>query len=315
MADDFSSLFAPPDKQAALLAALRRQRAAGNLGMLTGDPVLGNFGASQVRQAEIGDALQGREMQMAEANRLNEERTRAYMESVRAATEAQAGRGQRDDERLALEREREARKAAEAKAKASALPRTRAAGAPKGKTLPTTTIEGLAELPTAEAQVDALVETFNRLNMGGAGAKMGSAATDMLGLQSTDSAEYNAAAKLAMQAAGKILEGGKLAAGDEVKYKAMLPRAGDPTNVVKQKADGMKAFLRDLATRRARGLKASGYNVPDELIPGAGAAAGASGGGAPVRMRFPDGTEADVPPEKVDLAKRKGGVPAGKAGK
>jgi hypothetical protein len=114
MADDFASLFAPPDKQAALLAALRRQRAAGNMGLLTGDQVLGGFGASQVRQADSGEAMQMRDVQAAESQRIAEERTRAHLESVRAAAEAQTGRGQRDDERLALEREREARKAAEA---------------------------------------------------------------------------------------------------------------------------------------------------------------------------------------------------------
>jgi len=72
---------------------------------------------------------------------------------------------------------------------------------------------------------------------------------------------------LAMQAAGKIMEGGKLAAGDEMKYRQMLPRPGDSDDVVRQKVAGMKDFLRALAQARAKGLQESGYNVPPSLFP------------------------------------------------
>lgn len=173
----------------------------------------------------------------------------------------------------------------------------------EGKMMPATTVEGLAELPVAESQVDRLVSEFKRLKMGGASGRAGSAATDALGLGFTDSAEYNAAAKLAMQAAGKILEGGKLAAGDEVKYKAMLPRAGDSDAVVADKAQAMKGFLRDLAHSRAAGLKASGYRVPDQFM---GAAPTVAPSGSVVHMRNDAGLEIDVAPEKVEARKKMG---------
>ena len=97
--------------------------------------------------------------------------------------------------------------------------------------------------------------------------KAAGAVTDALNLQGTDAAEYRAAAQLAQQAAGKIVEGGKLAAGDELKYRKMMPQPGDSPEVVKQKAEGMKSFLRDLASRRARAFKESGYNVAPSLMP------------------------------------------------
>ena len=140
-------------------------------------------------------------------------------------------------------------------------------GAADGKMLPPTTVEGLADLPVAEQQVDELADEFHRLGMGGISGRVSGAATDILGLRFTDSAEYNAAAKRAMQAAGKILEGGKLAAGDEAKYASMLPRPGDSEEVVTQKVQGMKTFLRSLAAQRAKGLKESGYKVAPSLVP------------------------------------------------
>jgi hypothetical protein len=151
------------------------------------------------------------------------------------------------------------------------VPRTPKAPKPAGdgKTLPASEVSSLSELPVAEDQVNKLVDTFGRLNMGGMSGRASGAVTDIMGLRFTDAAEYNAAAKLAMQAAGKIMEGGKLAAGDEAKYAAMLPRPGDSQAIVEQKATGLKAFLRDLATRRAQAFKESGYNVAPSLMPGA----------------------------------------------
>ena len=127
------------------------------------------------------------------------------------------------------------------------------------------TISELAALPSEEAEVDKLADTFKRLDMGGLSGRAGSAVTGMLGLQGTDSAEYNAAALLAMQAAGKIMEGGKLAAGDEAKYRALLPRAGDAESVVQQKVQGLKSFLRELNAKRAGALKEAGYDVPKSV--------------------------------------------------
>lgn len=153
----------------------------------------------------------------------------------------------------------------------------------EGKTLPVSEVGELSSLPVAEQQVDRLAEEFKRLEMGGMGGRVGGALTDVTGARWTDSAEYQAAAKLAMQAAGKIMEGGKLAAGDEAKYAAMLPRAGDSEAVVQQKVAGMKDFLRSLASARAKGLQEAGYNVPPSLFPAAKAPAAPASGRTVVR--------------------------------
>lgn len=137
----------------------------------------------------------------------------------------------------------------------------------RGRDLPASSLSELSELPVAEAQVDAAAEAFSRLGMGGSSGRAAGAVTDALDLKGTDAAEYNAAVTLAMQAAGKIIEGGKLAAGDEAKYRRMMPAPGNSPAVVKQKTEGMKVFLRDLARRRGKAFKDGGFNVPDSLIP------------------------------------------------
>lgn len=129
------------------------------------------------------------------------------------------------------------------------------------------TVKGLTALPVAENEVDRVFNDFKRLNMGGFAGKAGAAATNLLGLQNTDAAEFDASALQAMQAAGKILEEGKLQGADEVKYKKMLPRPGDSDEVLNAKTKNLKAYLRELAGRQAQGLKAAGYNVPANIDP------------------------------------------------
>jgi hypothetical protein len=132
----------------------------------------------------------------------------------------------------------------------------------EGAKLPATSIEGLADLPIALEQVDQLKRKFESLKMGSTWAKAGSIATGLLGLQGTDAADFNASAILSMQSVGKILEGGKLAAGDETKYKQMLLRAGDSKSVVETKTRGMKDLLTRVVMERAQAFKQAGYRVP-----------------------------------------------------
>lgn len=197
--------------------------------------------------------------------------------------------------------------------------RLRASGATTkepGRPLPASEVSSLSELPVAEAQVDALEREFKRLNMGGMSGRASGTATDILGLRFTDAAEYNAAAKLAMQAAGKIMEGGKLAAGDEAKYAAMLPRPGDSDAVVRQKVDGLKSFLRELAGRRAKAFSEAGYAVPASLMYSDGAGAQGnrpagvgptpSAGGSDIPMVGPNGEDVMVEPGKVEMFRKRG---------
>lgn len=229
------------------------------------------------------------------------------VEAARVAAELKKEEGKRDDRKLGqgdrhLSVEEKNAETARLKAEAEA------AKVAKGHQLPASVIEGLAEMPTALGEIDRLKQAFDRLQMGSTTAKASSALTGALGLQGTDAAEYNAAAKRAMQGVGKILEGGKLAAGDEAKYSAMLPRAGDPPAVVEQKVQGMKNFLRQLVADRMKGLRAGGYDVPEGMIDGGPPSIPAKAQGDQVEIVMSDGRPSRVSKRSAELL-----IKAGKA--
>lgn len=147
-------------------------------------------------------------------------------------------------------------------ARAAAL-KAKAAKAGGGRPLPTTALGELADFDVADREIDNLNKTFDKLKMGTGGAKASAKATDILGLQGTDAAEYNAAARRTMQIVGKILEGGKLAEGDERKYSKMLPQAGDSAAVRAQKVEGLRAALKAQKAAKLKEYGAGGYKTPE----------------------------------------------------
>lgn len=126
-----------------------------------------------------------------------------------------------------------------------------------------TTLEGLSDAEVAIGELDKLGARFKELGMSGPVARASGVVTEALGLSGTDAAEYQAAALRAMQGVGKIMEGGKLAAGDETKYRRMLPIAGDKQELAEQKTKEAAAFLRSLKDQRIKVLRAAHYDVPD----------------------------------------------------
>jgi hypothetical protein len=64
-----------------------------------------------------------------------------------------------------------------------------------------------------------------------------------------------------MQSVGKVLEGGKLAAGDEKKYERMLPQPGDSEEIAAQKIAGMKKMLTETTAARVETFGKTGYDV------------------------------------------------------
>lgn len=261
------------ERNAALVAALRRQKAAGGLGLLTGDRVLSNFGAAQLQGAQAGEALQERR-----ADRAGDARARvlqlALSERDKAATRAhQKAVDEATAKERAIDNDRAERGLA-ATAENNRLMRVLAFGkdaraeakAAKGKDLPPTTVEGLADLPVAQEALDRLGDSFTSLEMGSTQARASNMLPTAVGRAlGTDVSKFQSEALLAMQGVGKIMEGGKLAAGDEVKYRAMLPQAGDDEALAKQKLSNAKAFLQSLVDRRLSALKSAGYNVPDGM--------------------------------------------------
>lgn len=134
-----------------------------------------------------------------------------------------------------------------------------------GKIVPTGELGGIADTDVAVKQVADLAKKFKELGMGTPTAKASAFFTELLGLQFTDAAEFNAERERVQQGVGKILEGGKLAAGDETKYRRMLVKPGDSDEVVAIKTAGMMEFLEDLKAGRIKVLRAGGYRVPESL--------------------------------------------------
>lgn len=131
-----------------------------------------------------------------------------------------------------------------------------------GKELPPSQVNELADYETAEKQVDDIFAKAEKENISGFGAKLNQAATQAFGLQGTDAARFEGASAPARQGVGTILEGGKLAAGDEAKYKNMLPRYGDSPEVLAEKKAALKAYLQTRKAERIKALGSAGYKVP-----------------------------------------------------
>jgi hypothetical protein len=177
-----------------------------------------------------------------------------------------------------------------------------------GKTLPVNALNDLADVDVANQQLDELGNSFAEHEQGGALGKLKAKMTEALGLQGTEAANYDADVRRVNQAVGKILEGGKLAAGDEVKYRAMQPRPGDSPEVVKTKIQGLHDFLNGLKAGRVKLYKAGGYAVPetvDHVAPPKTLDETAQP--SPVKMVSPDGKQTGfVLPNKVAAAQKKG---------
>lgn len=265
------------------------------------------------QRAQQRDAdMAGRRLGLEETRAGNEAaRTRAYEAAVasqgtraESSAEAQAKRLDLDEKRLGLAEQDVAirRMLAERKAKGGG-----GTGKPKEVPLSQSTVMELADAPTAMQAIESLGETFKRLDLSGASGRVSGAATKLFNLQGTDAAKFYAAAKLAMQGVGKIMEGGKLAAGDEAKYEAMLPKPGDAPELAAQKVRDAQQYLASLVKNRVAALKTAGYRVPEGLGQVAPTAAPPSAdAGAMVTVVDADGVEVDLPRAQAEALVKAG---------
>lgn len=255
---------------AAMAQALRRKQDLGTLGVLSGGTLAAPGAALLGAAGNDGQQLMHAQVARTAAADRSTQRELANLKDLRDF-EARQREQKTDNTRAERAIDAQLENAAATRAVAQAhlgLQQQQAASSDAARTrLGASELGSLSELPVAERQVDEAVDAFTRLSMGGLAGKAGKAATDLFGLQGTDAAEYDAKALQAMQAAGKIMEGGKLAAGDEAKYRKMLPQPGDSAQVVEEKRVGLKRLLRDLAGSKATALKQAGYNVPESITP------------------------------------------------
>jgi hypothetical protein len=158
-----------------------------------------------------------------------------------------------------------------------------------GKDLPATTAIDLGDFKTAEGVLDKLGQSFSKNEIGGLAAKASNLLPEFVGRAlGTDVAQYNGDALLAMQAVGKIMEGGKLAQGDEAKYKSMLPKVGENPANAERKLTEAKAFLNNLYNGRVNALKGAGYDTGT-----LGATAVSQGGGDDEAIAWAKANSAD----------------------
>jgi hypothetical protein len=145
----------------------------------------------------------------------------------------------------------------------SATKEAKAAAMEKPRQLPASDAKELSDIDVAIDQLNGLVQLHKDLDLGGFLGGVKGLATEKLDLQNTDAAKYAARARIVQQGVGKILEGGKLAAGDERKYKEMLPKAGDSVAVLNEKQRAMLDYLQSLKKKGIEGFKAAGFQVAD----------------------------------------------------
>jgi hypothetical protein len=228
-----------------------RQYAFGNLGILSGDPVLSKFGQAQLSDIKAFNPTslrgltlqQGAErlaLQQAEALR----KTKLYRDKL--------GQDQANKE---ADRALRARQVATEEQKVAQT-------ADKKQKITGTEAQGLADFQTALDAVDRLSAAHASAGAGGlSGYLLGIAGDKTGGLIGGKVKEFNDLALATQQAVGKILEGGKLAAGDEVKYRKMLPKAGDSAEVVRNKAEALKTLLNDSYRNRVTFLRRSNFDT------------------------------------------------------
>ena len=222
------------------------------------------------RQAagEEGRDIRREQLAAAEAARLRQEKAAALARGdAMAAKEAdrKLKEVQTETERYRAETERmraeTTRKAMERKGAAPSTAKTPAGGEPKKKDLPASMVAEFSSYDAATSALDRLLGSFESKGMDSTAAKAAGLATS-IGITNTDAGQYIDEMRSAMQGVGLILEGGKLAAGDEVKYAKLLPQPGDSLQRAREKVSNLKKMLGDKRTGAYRDLEAAGYRTP-----------------------------------------------------
>jgi hypothetical protein len=133
------------------------------------------------------------------------------------------------------------------------------------KTQAPTTVGGNAQLPAGEAaklgEATSAAEAVRDLN-----AKWKDNASGFFNwvaskLPGTNASRYENRANVAAQIVGGYLEGGKLMEQDLIRYKEMLPHAGETKETAKQKMDALVTMIANRQKGQKNALAGSGYNV------------------------------------------------------
>jgi hypothetical protein len=213
----------PEELAAAQVAALRRQRIGSAL-QATGDRVLAPMGTSQLQNASAAEKL--RAVLAGRRNRHYQKTPEelAALTALAAEREARAAKMGRPADPQALEIARLRAEGARLRNEGLRRRKLEHSDDERGQGASAHAAERARGLRHRRAAARPAVQRVRDERQLGLAAKANRMATEALGLQDTDAAEYEAKAAPVRQGVGTILESGKLAAGDEAKYKNMLPR-------------------------------------------------------------------------------------------
>lgn len=129
---------------------------------------------------------------------------------------------------------------------------------PKPLNLSAEKVEELAGYDTAISAMEDVGRKFDERNMG---SMLNSAGKFVRG---SDAQAFEAEMRVVRQVVGKILEGGKLQAADEQKYREMMPAPGESPRVAATKVQSLVTMLRRDKENRLKALKDYGYRMPGE---------------------------------------------------
>lgn len=122
-------------------------------------------------------------------------------------------------------------------------------------TVPAGEAADLGEATSALEAVDVLYKQFTDKAGGITGGITGM-------IPGTDATQYgDDDRRAAAQVIGRFLEGGKLAAGDEVKYMNLMPAPGDGDARAKNKVANLTRLIGERQQKRIAGLKAAGFTT------------------------------------------------------
>lgn len=223
------------------------------LGMLSSfgqNPLLRNLQGEAGQQASTLESMaartegrldNGRDLDPLGIARLQQAAEKLEQDRERAAKE------------LGFKQSEAARKAEEARLKAKRVGGLKPPKPPNNPYLPAGEAAALGQVDTALSALDDLNDAHAKLAGGlkGLGAKIPTA----------DAAKYDDKILATAQAIGYILEGGKLAAGDEIKYRKMLPDAFDLPERRAEKIENVKKLLRKTREAKIQAFKQAGYKM------------------------------------------------------
>ena len=125
---------------------------------------------------------------------------------------------------------------------------------PGGTKIPATVLLELSSYDAADEELGKLEKSYNDKGLGhGVLERARAKGSEMFGLNN-DYTQYLDDARRAMQGVGTILEKGKLAAGDETKYRRLLPEPGDSPERTANKIQGLRSYLKSLHEKANKAL-------------------------------------------------------------